>query len=169
MIAASGCSRIGYINPMDPMGQGGGPYDLPHQFMLGWVGQPNGPPMISATNSGTYTIGNLDDQDKSKPKGLRVARVKDGVQFGWLYIEHRGSPGEKGVFILSSDLNGDGNNLLLDATPRGDYGDLELMVGQSDTDPIAGITITNVRSDLSGATLRITVGATVPQQPLPPR
>jgi len=170
----NGCIFIGYKNPMDPMGEGGYFFDLPHQVMLGWVGLAgNGsPPLITATGPGTYRFGNLDDQDKTRPKGLRIARMKDGVQLGWLYFEHRGSPTERGVFITYENQGDDLANLLLDATPAGDYGDVELMVGQSITDPVAGITITNLASDLSGATLKIAVGdANTPDtfnQPRPP-
>jgi hypothetical protein len=85
-----------------------------------------------------------------------------GTPVGWIYVEHRSPPSQGGVWLVLEDLNSDNNNLLLDASPAGEWGDLMLNVGQTFTDPTSGIRITTQAADLSGATLVVATGPVAP-------
>jgi hypothetical protein len=158
-LAAVGCTEINYANPMDPMGQGGGPYDLAHQIMVGWVGNSTYKlTTVSGTGSGSYTIGNLDDSASSRPKGLRVARSINGIVNEYIYVEHRGDPGSNTVWLTKGDVLDDYHNDLLDPSPAGDFGGFGLYVGDTFVDPLSGISISVTAANTTGATLLVSVG-----------
>jgi hypothetical protein len=151
---------------MDPMGQGGGPYDLAHQIMVGWVGNSTYRlTTVSGRGSGSYSIGNLDDSASSRPKGLRVARSINGVVNEYIYVEHRGDPGSNSVWLTKGDILDDYHNDLLDPSAAGDFGGFGLYVGDTFVDPVSGMSISVTAADTTGATLRVSIGVVTPSPP----
>jgi len=133
---------------------------------LGWLNAGVSPPILSAGASGSYTIGPYENQD-STPKALKILQSSSAGSY--YYVEFRQPIGFDSYVSSYADLMGGvvihqaapGNanrSDLLDMTPSGSFLDPALTVGQSFSDSTAGVTITPVSADSTGATVQVTVG-----------
>lgn len=146
-------------------------FNLAQKERLGWVNYGSSPPLTTITTSGNYWIDSYETIS-ANPKGLKILKSTDpatGVRT-WYYLEHRTAYG------FDSCLAGNGNILngvlvhqgsesdaqtvyLLDLTPVTDsWMDPALTVGQSFADLDAGLIITILSADNTGAMVSVTLG-----------
>jgi hypothetical protein len=158
------CTTYEYGDNVDVMG-GSSQYAHYNAFQkeqLGWLNAGASPPITTVTVSGTYTLEAYEFAG-SGPKALKILKSVDSTtgERTWYYVESRQAIGfDAGLatdsFLLPSNiLNGllirSGNysqgSFLLDMTPASDssyldWRDPALPVGQTFTDPAAGVSVT---------------------------
>lgn len=134
---------------------------------MGWLNYGAGPPITTVPSSGTYVIGANSVQD-SNPKALKILKSVDtsGNKI-WYYVEFRMPVGfdssmftslMNGVMVTMDNESVGRDNFFLDMTPLTALStDGALQVGQSFTDPDAGVTITLLSVDGGGATISVTL------------
>ncbi len=150
-------TKVEYGDVFDRMGSASGPatgyFNAPQKFKLGYLDATS---VTSVTAAGTYRITRHDHKDSTGVRGLRVGANNVEYEF---WIEHRriGSPNltaqqldrlQNGVVLhwgpqkLPNFAAGPGS-YLLDTTPgsAGAMNDAPLRIGETFTDPNAGITL----------------------------
>jgi hypothetical protein len=166
------CSAVEYGDAFDIMGS-----SMPVHFnayqkeRLGWLNFGGSPPLQTVTASGTYWV-DAYETSGSNAKGLKILKSADPATGAktWYYIEKRTTAGfdsylspyntQTGI-VVHTGAEGDGQDIyLLDMTPgTNSFFDSALTVGQSFTDSTAGVTITTVSADNTGAWVQVTVNA----------
>jgi hypothetical protein len=175
----STCSTFEYGDIADAMGNtNAGHYSAFQKERLGWLNTTTTPKITAVTTSGTYTIDPYETAT-SAPKALKILKSTDPTTGArtWYYIESRQAIGYdaflgnntnvlNGILVhTGSDAGGD-TSFLLDMTPASgslnvyDWADPALTVGQTFSDPAAGITITNLSVSATGATVAVGVAPT---------
>nr|WP_294867524.1 NEW3 domain-containing protein [uncultured Pseudogulbenkiania sp.] len=177
------CTMVQYGDTLDTMGAAS-QYNAPHfnafqKERLGWLNNSGMPPITTVTTSGTYTIDPYEPSG-TNPKALKIFKGLDAYGYKtWYYVEFRqaigfdsgpisGSyPSVNSGNILSgvvvhaySENNGGGSGYLLDMTPATiEYNaqDPALGVGQSFSDPAAGVTISTAWANGSNAGVTVTL------------
>jgi hypothetical protein len=149
------CTVSDYGDSMDTMGSASFHFNAFQKERLGWLAQNASPPITLAQATGSYliypyeTIGN-------EPKSLKIFRSNNpsNGRPSYFYAECRRAigvdagvssyPNVLGGFLLHMGEEHTGNSsYLLDMTPEtSTWADPALVVGQSFTDPVAGVTIT---------------------------
>jgi hypothetical protein len=139
---------------------------------LGWVDYGSSPPLTTITTSGTYWM-DAYETPNSNVKGLKILKSIDAVTGSktWYYLEHRTASGfdtyfsgysyvlEGVVVHMGSEGSGE-EGYLLDMTPSTtSWYDSTVLAGQTYNDPTAGISITTISADSSGAWVQVTVGS----------
>jgi 5-hydroxyisourate hydrolase-like protein (transthyretin family) len=168
------CTSSEYGNVFDIMGGGATAHmNLFQKERLGWLNQAGVPPIETVTSSGTYWV-DAYETATSNVKGLKILKSIDPVsgKKTWYYLEHRTPTGFdsylassnynviNGVSIHQGSETSGVENYLLDMTPATtSWYDPALTVGQTFSDPAAGITITVLSADNSGATVRVEMNA----------
>jgi hypothetical protein len=164
------CTTLEYGNVFDIMGGGATAHmNIYQKERLGWLNRAGSPPIQSITASGTYWI---DAYETAAPnvKGLKILKSVDPVsgEKTWYYLEHRTPTGfdsylsspnynvVSGVTMhQGSELSGY-ENYLLDMTPAtSSWYDPALVVGQTFADASAGISVTVISADNSGAVVQV--------------
>lgn len=172
---------VEYGDPLDVMGrvQGASPdYNAFQKERLGWLNYGTSPSIQTVSSSGTYTIYPYE-QTSAGPNALKVLKSTDpttGIKT-WYYVEARQPIGFDSfltddssyytqnettgiLFHLGTDANGNSSDAL-DMTPAtstsGGWFDPSLVVGQSFSDSVAGVTFTPTAVSGSGATVQITI------------
>ena len=166
------CTTFEYGDAFDLMGTSNfAHFNVFQKERLGWVNSGGAPPIQTVTASGTYWLDAYAAQGTGV-KGLKVLKSTDPVtgKRTWYYIERRAAIGFDGYLANNANvLNGvvvhTGNDsasqsYLLDMTPEtNSWDDPALVAGRNFTDTAAGVTITTISGDSSGAWVQIDVAA----------
>jgi hypothetical protein len=161
-----------YGDPFDPMGYGPvvRQMSMEHKLALGLL-PPSAVKVIGS--DGAYHLAPMETLSGTAEL-LRIPKSGGGNY----YVEYRApigtfdgqAPALQGVFVRTEGSGpGEGNGpdtLLIDMHPAtsGDWSDAAMDVGQTFSDPIAGVTITNLVQDAGGAELAISA----PKDVVPP-
>jgi hypothetical protein len=173
-VLGTNCTTSDY-GAIDTMGNpAAGHFNAFHKDRLGWLDYGSSPVITVVQTNGLYTIEPLETAS-SGPKALAILKATDsstGKQT-WYYVEYRQATGfdsflssnsnvRNGV-VLHTGSSSDGNSsYLLDMTPAtSSWSDPALVVGQSFTDPTAGVTITPVSVSSTGAAVSVSFGPLV--------
>ena len=149
------CTVSEYGDFMDTMGSAAFHFNAFQKERLGWLNNSAAPPIALAQAPGNYSLSPLETLG-NQPKALKIFRSTNAStgRDSYLYAECRRPLGfDAGVSSYPSVLDGfllhlgeenNGNSsYLLDMTPQtSSWSDPALVVGQSFTDPIAGLTLT---------------------------
>jgi hypothetical protein len=170
---SSNCTISEYGDLFDLMGGANSAhFNLFQKERLGWVNGGTTPPIATVSTSGTYWL-DFYEPGTMTSKGLKVLKSTDPVtgMKTWYYIERRTAQGFdsflsgnanvlNGVIIRTgSDANAQ-DTYLLDMTPATpSWYDPALEVGQTFTDTDAGVTITTLSADASGALVEVSIAA----------
>jgi hypothetical protein len=165
------CTTSEYGDSMDLMGAASSAHFNGFQKeRLGWVGGNGSVQTIQTT--GTYQLHPYQPSG-SDPKVLKVLKSTDpttGLRT-WYYLEKRNAIGFDGylgtnanvmggVIVRTGSESSGQQSYLLDMTPATtSWYDPALTVGQTFTDPAAGVTITVLSADSSGASVRVEMNA----------
>jgi hypothetical protein len=183
------CTTYDYGDNVDMMG--GSRFAHFNAFQkerLGWLNAGASPPITTVEASGTYTL-EAYELAGSGPKALKILKSVDpttGLQT-WYYVQSRQAIGfDAGLaatdgFVLPSNVlngllihlgNGSQGSYLLDMTPASgstylDWRDPALPVGQTFTDPAAGVSVTTewVTPTQAGVTVRFANDGGTPTSP----
>ena len=167
------CTVSEYGDTFDLMGGADSAhFNLFQKERLGWINSGTNPPLTNVSTSGAYWLDGFEQQTMTS-KGLKVLKSTD-PQTGmktWYYIERRTPYGfdsfvsgnanvTNGVVIRTGGESSGQDTYLLDMTPAtASWLDPALTVGQTFTDSDAGITISVVSEDATGAMVQITIAA----------
>jgi len=169
----SNCTISEYGDTFDLMGGASSAhFNLFQKERLGWINNGTNAPITTVSSSGTYWIDPYE-QSTLTTKGLKVLKSIDPVtgMKTWYYIERRVPYGFDGSLSGNANINGGvivrtgsdasgQDTYLLDMTPAtSSWYDPALDVGQSFNDPDAGVTITTVSADATGAFVNISIAA----------
>ena len=179
------CVVLGYGDGLDIMGSQPAHVNAYQKERLGWLGFGNSPWISTVDNSGTFTIEPYETVSQAV-KALKILQSVNPATGDktWYYIDYRQPLGfdelpgnafldRENVFngllfrrlIENATLGTETGSQLLDMTPDSDadvWGDLDdpaLVVDASYTDAVAGLTITTIGADTSGATVQVSYGA----------
>jgi hypothetical protein len=167
----SNCTTNEYGDTLDLMGQANSAhFNLFQKERLGWTNSGTTPPIISVTSSGTYWLDSYENGSLN-PKGLKILKSTDPLtgQKTWYYVEHRSAFGFDnflssnvnvlgGIVVRTGSESGGQNTYLLDMTPgTASWYDPALTMGQSFTDSDAGVTVTTLAADGTGALVDVTI------------
>jgi len=160
------CDRIEYGDPFSVMGGTTRQWTNWNRAQVGWI-----PEKITITKAGTYTV--APAELSAQPRLLRVARG-DGNYFFFEFRQPSGAydnfsptdPAVNGVLIrLAPDTTTVAQSALVDMTPAtSTRNDAALLVGQTFSDPVSGISVTTTAVAAQGATISVAfgVGTTAP-------
>jgi hypothetical protein len=136
---------------------------------LGWLGAGVSPPIAEVAASGTFRLDPYATPG-SGPKALKILKSVDAAtgQRTWYYLERRTAFGFDAALAAWAGVNSvlvrtgtDGNpqaTYLLDLTPETDsWFDAGLAAGKSFADAAAGVAITTVSADETGATVQVSL------------
>jgi len=169
----SNCTISEYGDLFDLMGGADSAhFNLFQKERLGWINNGSNAPITTVSSSGTYWIDSYE-QTTLTPKGLKVLKSTDPVtgMKTWYYIERRVPYGfdsflsgnaniNSGVIVRTGSEASGQDTYLLDMTPAtASWYDPALDVGQSFNDPDAGVTITTVSADATGALVNVSIAA----------
>ena len=189
----SSCTVYEYGDTLDMMGASSFGHLNPFQKeRLGWLNAGVSPPITTVESSGTYMLESYELAGAG-PKALKILKSTDPItgKRTWYYVQSRQAIGfDEGLAGNTNVLNGvlihygtesfGNSSYLLDMTPASgstiylDWSDPALAVGQTFSDPDAGVTITTnwvtstaaevtVSVNGSGATSTGTVSVTTDQ------
>lgn len=171
------CTDLDQASPDDTMGSRAGHYNAFQKERLGWLGAIGMPAITTVTTSGRYTLEPLETQTT----GVKALKIRQGTdpasgQAVWYYLEYRQPTGfdailasvgtlTSGVSIIRGMPSNTGSiNTMIDTTPESntlgrltDFEDGALLPGRSFTDTGAGVTISVVSADASGAVVDVTL------------
>lgn len=169
----SNCTISEYGDIFDLMGGANSAhFNLFQKERLGWINNGTNAPITTVSTSGTYWIDFFEDGTLTS-KGLKILKSTDPVtgMKTWYYVERRIPSGFDGflsgnanigsgvIVRIGSDSSGQ-DTYLLDMTPAtASWYDPALTVGQSFADPDAGITLTTLSADASGALVDVSIAA----------
>ena len=177
-VVGEGCTRLGYGDGSDGMG-GQGHFNAFHKEKLGWLNVEGAPVIATVSTSGRFKLAPYETAGQDT-KALKVLKSVDPVsgRRTWYYVEYRQPIGfdawlsrmgnlTTGIQVRAAyDHAGVSDSLLLDMTPGSQYYDFDdaaLVAGRTYTDSTAGVTITLVSADASGAVVDVSVaGSSVP-------
>jgi hypothetical protein len=165
------CTTDEYGDQFDLMGAASSAHFNPYQKeRLGWINAGSNPPITTVSTSGTYWIDSFESGTLNT-KGLKILKSTDAVTGSntWYYIERRTPIGfdsfvsgnqniSNGVIIRTGSESNAQDTYLLDMTPSTtSWYDPALTIGQTFTDATAGVTITTLSADATGAMVDITI------------
>lgn len=172
----STCTVYEYGDTLDMMGASSfAHFNAFQKERLGWLNYGVSPPIRTVQTSGTYTLETYE-LPGSGPKALKILKSTDPStgKRTWYYVQSRQAAGFdaglvdnpnvlNGVLIHSGTEANGNSSQLFDMTPESgtsiylDWRDPALAVGQSFTDPVAGVTITTdwVTGTAAGVTVRL--------------
>jgi M6 family metalloprotease-like protein len=177
------CVQQGYADPADVMGIRLGHFNAFQKELLGWLGSGASSAIQTVTASARLTIAPMS----AAGNGTRALRLPRGVDAQgrprWYYLEYRQPVGfdaglgnignlTRGV-LLHLGTQGDAfSSRVLDMTPgssdvskSADFEDGVLLPGSSYRDATAGLTVSVVSADATGAVVDVTVDAVQPSPP----
>jgi gametolysin peptidase M11/alpha-galactosidase-like protein len=146
-------------------------FNLAQKERLGWINYGSSPPLTTVTTNGNYWIDSYEGIS-ANPKGLKILKSTDPATGArtWYYLEHRTAYGFDSCLagntnVLSGVLVHQGSEsdaqsvYLLDFTPATDsWFDPALTVGQSFMDSDAGLIMTILSADNTGAMVSVSLG-----------
>jgi alpha-galactosidase-like protein len=167
----SNCTVSEYGDIFDLMGgANSAQFNLFQKERLGWINNGANAPITTVSASGTYWVNFFEDGTLT-PKGVKILKSTDPVtgMKTWYYLERRIPAGfdsflsgntniANGVIIRTGSDSSGQDTYLLDMTPgTASWYDPALTVGQSFTDANAGLTITTLSADATGAFVDISI------------
>jgi NPCBM-associated, NEW3 domain of alpha-galactosidase. len=166
------CTTDEYGDSFDNMGATeGAHFNSFQKERLGWLNSGGAPPLQTITASGTYWI-DAYETSGSSVKGLKILKSTDPTTGNktWYYLEHRTASGfdnylsyygvQNGVVVRTGAEGNGTDTYLLDMTPATmNWYDSGLAAGQSFSDSDAGVTITTVSADNTGAWVQVSVNS----------
>jgi hypothetical protein len=157
--ASGGCTVSEYGDVYDIMDSTVGHFNAFQKSRLGWLNYSISPPITYVTNSGIYTIAPYETNDM-QPKALQILK-SSGTTNTYYYVEYRAGlgfdSGKTAVIVHSTDYY----SYLWDLDQITTVSDWVLNVGQTYQDATAGISITNLSQDATGAKIGVTLGPIV--------
>jgi hypothetical protein len=158
--ASESCTTSEYGDIYDIMGSSHWHFNAFQKSRLGWLNYNISPPITFVSTSGIYTIAPYETND-TRPKALQILK-SSGVNNTYYYVEYRAGLGfDSGtpVVIIHRATQADANSSYLwDLDQITTVSDWVLNVGQRYEDTIAGVSITNLSQDSSGAQIEVTLG-----------
>jgi hypothetical protein len=165
------CSSIEYGDTLDIMGNPtSGHFTAYQKERIGWLNYGVSPPVTTVNAEGLYWIDTYETAG-TNPKGLKILKSTNPQtgQKTWYYVEYRQPVGYdtflssylnvlNGVVIHLGTDSAATTSYLLDLTPAtSSWNDPALVLGQSFTDPYAGVTITPVSRSAASAAVQVSV------------
>jgi hypothetical protein len=162
------CTGSDYGDTWDIMGSSSGHFNAFQKERLGWLNYDVLPPITTVDADGIYSIAPYASQD-SDPKALKILKSTDSSgKRTYYYVENRAKIGFdanlSSAVILHSATEGSGNTSnLWDLDQATTTADWILNLGQSYEDATAGVAITLLSVDATGATVSVSLtgGGTV--------
>lgn len=164
----SSCSVIEYGDPIDTMGvPAAGHFNAFQKERLGWLA------VQTVTGPGSYLLAPYSGPSGANPQALKILTSTDPAtgKRTWYYLEYRQPTGFdsflstnpnviNGIVIHRGSEASANSSHLLDMTPQtAAWTDPALGVGESFSDPAAGLTITTLWANSTGAAVSVTLGA----------
>ncbi len=153
------CSDWEYGDGFDIMGRGSAHFNAFQKERLGWLNYRISPPLQTVTESGAYTLSPYETADGSV-KGFKV--LKDSLTNTYYYLEYRAGLGFDGsvakAVILHTARPTSPSSVSLVELDQSSASDWILDVGQTYSDPLAGLTFTTISEGASGATVEVAFG-----------
>jgi hypothetical protein len=165
----SNCTSDEYGDLFDIMGdQTGSHFNAFQKERLGWLNYGSSLPINTVQSSGTYTLSPYETD--SGIKALKFLQSVDLMNNSatWYYVEYRqpigfdselsSYPAATSGVLIHTGLDVDPNSSeLLDMNPQTNtFADAALGVGETFSDPVAGVSISTASADTNGATVNIT-------------
>lgn len=165
--ASGACTGSEYGDNWDIMGASAGHFNAFQKERLGWLDYDIMPPITTVGADGVYWIARYETQD-SDPKALKILKAIDPASGNrtYYYVEYRAQMGfDSGLssaVVLHTGTEGGGNTSnLWDLDQATTTSDWALNLGQSYDDAVAGVNITLLSLDNTGASVSVTfVGGT---------
>ena len=167
-IIGASCTSSDYGDGFDTMGSSAYHYNAYQKERLGWLDYNLSPPITDVTTDGVYSIAPYET-DTDEPKALKVIQFIDGSgRRTNYYLEFRRPIGfdaglssngnvTNGVLVHLGTESSGNTSYLLDMTPQtSSWSDPALSVGQSYSDPSAGVTFTVLSANAAGADVSVT-------------
>jgi hypothetical protein len=170
VVLASNCTINEYGDSLDIMGNpSSGHFNAFQKERLGWLNYDISPPITAVQADGVYWVAPYE-ANNSDPKALKILKSTDSTtgKSTYYYVEHRTATGFdsfvssngnvlSGVVIHTGSESSANSSYLLDMTAdTSSWNDPALVVGQSYSDPDAGVTITVLSADSLGASVSVT-------------
>lgn len=163
---AAGCSVSEYGDQHDTMGGRFGHLNAFQKERLGWLNYGTSPTLTTVSATGTYRIDAYETVTGGS-KGLKILKSTDpttGIRT-WYYIEARttagfGSGVTPGVLVHTGNESDGDSSYQKDAAPLTSTFDPVIDPGQTFADTAAGLTISTVSADSSGALVSVALGST---------
>jgi hypothetical protein len=166
-VLGSSCTVGEYGDTADIMGNpSSGHFNAFQKERLGWLNYTNSPPITTVQTDGVYFIAPYETDD-NQSKALKILQSSSAGTY--YYVEYRqpigfdapllfsGSNLTNGVLVHLGTPSNANSNDLLDLTPASaSWYDPALAVGQSYSDATAGVTMTVLSADSTGATVSVT-------------
>ena len=172
------CTQRGYADPTDIMGSQSAHFSAFQKERLGWLSTAGVPPITTVTASGRHVIKPMETMDAG-PKALKILKDTNPTtgEKTWYYLEYRQPIGfdavlagrgnmTNGVVVHTGRVSNSGiaTSLLLDMTPNSniasksaDFEDGAIPAGASFADTTAGVTMTVVSVDATGAVVDVVI------------
>jgi len=159
--ASGACTTSEYGDVYDIMGNPTSDhFNAFQKSRLGWLNYKVSPPITAISTSGTYTIAPFELND-TQPKALQI--LKDSSTNTYYYVEYRAGLGfDAGVIAVimhSGSVSSPNSSNLWDLDQITSTSDWILNVGQTYQDAAAGVSITAVSADATGATINVGITA----------
>jgi hypothetical protein len=170
----SSCTTVEYGDPVDVMGVSGvvAHFNAFQKERMGWLNYQASLPILTVDGDGTFVIEPYAAAGTG-PKALKILKSVDPTtgKRTHYYVEYRLGGGfdsglsgnatlANGVVIHTGSESTGNSSYVLDMTPEtAAWSDAALAVGRSFNDPAAGVTITPLSSDSSGATVQVQLGS----------
>ena len=167
MSCASGsCTTSDYGDSWDIMGGSAYHYNAFQKERLGWLNYNVSPPISTVQSDGVYWVSPYESNN-SDPKALKILKSIDSLGRGtYYYVEYRAGLGfdaGASAVVLHSGTESSGNtSYLWDLDQVTTTSDWVLNVGQSYSDPTAGLTIALLSMDSTGANVSVTFSGSAP-------
>jgi hypothetical protein len=158
---ASGCTTVEYGDDRDMMGGTAVGYFHAYQKeRLGWLNYGSSPSIQTITASGTYFINSLEGAGTAA-KALKILKSSTSSGNTYYYVEARSQVGFDSSYapgvLLHTGMDTNGNSAYqVDLDPLTSGFDSLLDPAQTFSDAAAGLTITTVSADATGAWVSIT-------------
>lgn len=156
------CTTSEYGDGWDIMGGSSAHFNAFQKERLGWLDYNLSPPITTALTDGNYWISPYEKND-TDPKALKILKSIDSSgRRTYYYVEYRAGlgfdAGLTGVILHTGTESSSNSNYLWDLDQVTTTSDWVLNVGQTYSDATAGVTITLLSQDGTGATVSVTLG-----------
>jgi len=170
-VIGSNCTSSDYGDTLDIMGSSSYHYNAYQKERMGWLNYNISPSLTTVQTDGIYWIAPYQPND-SDPKALKILKSIDPATLRktYYYLEYRRAIGfdvglssntnvMTGVVVHMGTESSGNSSYLLDMTPpTSSWSDPALVIGQSYSDPDAGVTFTVLAADSTGANVSVTFG-----------
>jgi gametolysin peptidase M11 len=156
------CSTSEYGDGWDIMGSSAYHFNAFQKERLGWLNYDVSPPITTVQSDGVYWLSPYE-ANTSDSKALKILKSIDSSgHITNYYVEYRAGLGfdaGAAAVVLHSATEGSGNtSYIWDLDQTTTTSDWVLNLGQSYSDPMAGVTITLLSQDSTGASVSVTFG-----------